>query len=68
MVIFDEDKQKKWLDELRGREEEDLTKTMSAKNGIPYLDLTVTPINIDALRLLSEIEAREAQMVVFNER
>lgn len=67
MVIFDEDKQKKWLDELRDREEEDLTKIMSAKNGIPYLDLTVTPINIDALRILSEIEAREAQMVVFNE-
>jgi type II secretory ATPase GspE/PulE/Tfp pilus assembly ATPase PilB-like protein len=67
MVTFDEDKQKKWVDELRDKEEEDLARTMSVKYGLPYLDLTITPINIDALRVLSEIESREAQVGVFNE-
>ncbi|TSC70201.1 MAG: Uncharacterized protein CEO12_516 [Parcubacteria group bacterium Gr01-1014_46] len=67
MVIFDEDKQNKKLDELRKQEEEDLTQTLSSKYGIPYLDLTVTPINIDALRIITELETREAQIAIFNE-
>jgi type IV pilus assembly protein PilB len=67
MVIFDEDKQNKKIDELRKKEEEDLAQTLSSKYGVPYLDLTVTPINIDALRIVSEIEAREGQLAVFNE-
>ncbi|MDQ5949236.1 MAG: type pilus assembly protein PilB [Patescibacteria group bacterium] len=67
MVIFDEDKQNKKIDELRKKEEEDLAQTLSGKYGVPYLDLTVTPINIDALRIVSEIEAREGQLAVFNE-
>ncbi len=67
MVIFDEDKQNKRIDELRKREEEDLAQMLSGKYGVPYLDLTVTPINIDALRITSEIEAREGQLAVFNE-
>jgi type IV pilus assembly protein PilB len=67
MVTFDEDNQKKWLGELRDKEEEDLAQTMSVKYGLPYLDLSVTPINVDALRALSEIESREGQMGVFNE-
>lgn len=67
MVTFDEDKQKKWIDELRDKEEEDLAQIMSSKYSVPYLDLTVTPINVDALRALSEIESRESQVGVFNE-
>ncbi len=67
MVIFDEEKQNKKLEELRKVEEEALTEAMSSRYGIPYLDLTVTPINIDALRVISELETREAQVAVFNE-
>ena len=67
MVLFDEDKQNKRLDDLRKKEEEDLTQTLSSKYGIPYLDLTITPINIDALRVISETETREAQIAVFND-
>ncbi len=67
MVIFDEEKQNKKLDEIRKVEEENLTEAMSSKYGIPYLDLTVTPINIDALRIIPELETREAQIAVFNE-
>src|SRR3989344_9236508 len=66
-VSFDEDKQNKRIGDLRKQEEEDLTETMAAKYGVPYLDLTVTPVNIDALRAVSELEAREAQIAVFND-
>lgn len=67
MVLFDEDKQNKRVDDLRKQEEEDLAKTLSSKYGIPYLDLSVTPINIDALRVITETETREAQIAVFND-
>ncbi len=67
MVIFDEDKQNKRVDELRKREEEELSESLAAKYGLPYLDLTTNPINIDALRVISEIETREAHIAVFNE-
>jgi type IV pilus assembly protein PilB len=40
---------------------------LSSKYGIPYLDLATTPINIDALRVITEIETREAQIAVFND-
>lgn len=67
MVLFDEDKQNKRINDLRKKEEEDLAETLSSKYGIPYLDLTVTPINIDALRVIGETETREAQIAVFND-
>lgn len=67
MVLFDEDKQNKRVDDLRKQEEEALAQTLSSKYGVPYLDLSVTPINIDSLRVISEIETREAQIAVFND-
>ncbi len=67
MVTFDEDKQNRRVDDLRKQEEEDLAKTLSSKYGIPYLDLSVTPINIDSLRVITEAETREAQIAVFND-
>lgn len=67
MIIFDEDKQNKRFDDLRKKEEEDLTEVLSVKYGIPYLDLTATPINIDALRVITEPETRHAQIAVFND-
>lgn len=67
MVIFDEENQQKKISELRKREEEDLAQVLSSKYGLPYLDLTSVPINIDALRIVGELEARESQLAVFNE-
>jgi type IV pilus assembly protein PilB len=40
---------------------------MSGKFGVPYIDLTMTPINVDSLRLISEVESKEANVAVFNE-
>ncbi len=65
-INFDEDKQDKRVALLRKQEEEHLAQTMAARLGLPYLDLTVVPIDIDALRYVSELEAREAQLAVFN--
>ncbi|MEX2010463.1 MAG: GspE/PulE family protein [Parcubacteria group bacterium] len=66
MVTFDEDKQEERIKTLREREEEELASALSSKFGIPYLDLTITPINIDALRILKEEEVREAGLAIFD--
>ena len=66
MVTFDETKQNERLDDLRKREEENLTQVMSQKYGIPYLDLSGVGINIDALRVQKEDDARAANMAIFN--
>lgn len=66
MVQFNEDKQEERIDFLRKKEEEDLAQTLSAKYGVPYIDLTVHGINIDALRLVKEQDARAGELAVFN--
>ncbi len=65
-VQFDEDKQKQKLGELRIQEEEGLAEAMSKKYGLPYADLGISPIDIDALRIVHEKEAREAEVAPFN--
>lgn len=67
MVLFDEEKQNKRVDELRKQEEEYLAQTLSSKYGVPYIDLSTTPLDIDALRIINEEESREANVAVFNE-
>lgn len=66
MIQFDEDKQNDRLSMLRKKEEEDLASTLSDKYGVSYLDLNAHPINIDALRILKEEDARKAEIAVFN--
>jgi len=65
-IQFNEDKQRERLNELREQEEEGLAKVMSQKYGLQYIDLSVTPINIDALRVIKEADAREAGVAPFN--
>lgn len=67
MVVFDEEKQNKRVEDLRKQEEEDLAQVLSSKHGVPYVDLSTTPIDIDALRVIPELETRDAQIAVFNE-
>lgn len=66
MIDFNEDKQNKKLSDLHKEEEEHLTEIMAKKYNLPYLDLSVTPINIDALRFVSELEAKQSQIATFN--
>ena len=65
MIQFDEDKQKRSVGDLLHREEEELL-VFSAKYGIEYIDLSVTAINSDALRLVPELAAREAKVDAFD--
>lgn len=53
------------LAELKRREEEDLASMLSKKYGIEYRDLTRVSINSDALRVIPEAQAREAEVAAF---
>ena len=66
MIHFDEEKQKKDLEELLEKEEEDLAKILSSKYGIPYIDLGPVPVNQEALRVIPREESKEAQLAAFN--
>ncbi len=66
MVQFDEEKQDERVRALRKKEEEELASTLSSHHGIPYLDLSAHPINIEALRVIKEADARAAGIAVFN--
>lgn len=60
------DDAEKQIDELKLREEEELASVLSEKYGIKYLDLTRVSINTDALRLIPEDQAREAECAAFD--
>jgi type IV pilus assembly protein PilB len=63
---FNTDAEDQKLASIREREEEDLARILSEKYGTTYTDLTIVPINMDALRMLPEGAAREAEAVVFD--
>ncbi len=65
-IQFDEDKQNQKLEDLQAQEEEGLAEAMAKKYGVPYIDLSVSPVNIDALRIIHEAEARKAEVAPFN--
>src|SRR3989344_6647873 len=64
-ITFDEDKQKRKLNELLHKEEEDLVQILAAKYGVEYINLTGTPVNSDALKLVNEQTARSAKVAGF---
>lgn len=66
MVEFNEEKQLKKISELKKKEEEELAKTLAPQYGITYLDLSVVPVNIDALRVVHQKDAEEAEIGAFN--
>jgi type IV pilus assembly protein PilB len=66
MIQFDEDKQNKRLEDLHKLEEEELVKVLAAaKYDIPYVDLSSVTIENEALRMISEPEARKAEVAAF---
>ena len=62
---FQEEKPKRKLELLKKKEEEDSVKILSQKYKIPYADLAVFPIEIDAIKILPEEKARKAELVIF---
>jgi type IV pilus assembly protein PilB len=65
MIQFNEEKQKKKLDELRKQEEEEVARILSSKYGISYVDLTTVSIDTAALSLIPETVARKALVAAF---
>lgn len=63
---FNEEKQIKKLEELRKGEEESLSRLLADKYGVTYADLTLLPVDMDALRIVKEEEAQAAHAAVFN--
>ncbi len=67
MTNFDDEKKRDDdLAKIRSREGEDLAKALSEKSGIPYVNLSFFPINIDALRAIDEETARKIRVAPFN--
>ncbi|KND46869.1 MAG: archaeal flagellar protein FlaI [Parcubacteria bacterium C7867-004] len=66
MQQFDTEAEDAKLASLRASEEEDLVRVLSEKYGIAYTDLGIIPVNVDALRLIPEKEAREAEVIAFD--
>lgn len=65
-VSFDEERQDKKLEEWKKREEEDVAQIVAARHELEYADLAPVPINMDALRLVTEAEARDAKLAPFS--
>ncbi len=63
---FDTDAEDTKLAGLREREEEDLAQILAEKYRFPYTDLTSIPVNMDALRIVPEKEAIEAELIAFD--
>ncbi len=63
---FNEKKAEERLGELRSREEEQLAEMLSGKYGVEYVDLTSKSIDTDALRLVTEAEARASELAIFH--
>lgn len=63
---FDRKREDELLAHARAEEEEDLVRILSEKYDIPYTDLSLVPINMDALRVIPEADARAAEAVAFD--
>ncbi|MBI4065944.1 Flp pilus assembly complex ATPase component TadA [Candidatus Kaiserbacteria bacterium] len=62
---FDTESEDAKLAQIREREEEDVAQILSEKYGMAYADLTLTEIDNDALRVIPEAAAREAEAAAF---
>lgn len=65
---FNDKKQEERLAELHRREEEQLAEVLSKRYGVDYVDLTSKSIDTDALRLVSEADARSAEVAAFRKQ
>jgi len=66
MVVFDEEKQDKRVDELHLKEAEGLAQMLSSRYNLAYIDLTKVTISTDGLRLVPEEEAKAAGLASFH--
>lgn len=66
MMRFDEDQQMKRLKELRESEEEELVALLARERyGIPYIDMLSETVDNDAIRVLTEDQAKDLEVGPF---
>ncbi len=65
MSQFDDSATNTRLTELHHSEEERLVETLAPKYGYPYTNLNGRAINIEALKILSEDESKNAELALF---
>ncbi|MFY9463192.1 MAG: ATPase, T2SS/T4P/T4SS family [Candidatus Sungiibacteriota bacterium] len=65
MSDFPDDKVRRRIDQLRHKEAENAAKRAAEHSQIPYIDLLVLPIEIDALKIIPEKDARDGELAVF---
>src|SRR3989344_1150379 len=65
MVQFGDGDEQKHFGLMRKREAEELAQILSQKYGVDYVDLSLVAVNADALRLIPEAEARDAEAAAF---
>jgi type IV pilus assembly protein PilB len=68
MVVFNEEKQTKTVNELHEKEEEELARILSQKYGISYIDLSKVSISPDVLQAVPEEKARGALLAPFRKK
>ncbi|KKQ38541.1 MAG: hypothetical protein US56_C0041G0002 [Candidatus Moranbacteria bacterium GW2011_GWF2_37_7] len=61
---FEEEKQQQKLEELHKEEEEKFAQHIAEKNNLPYANLFVAIINPEALFLITEKTAEEAESAI----
>ncbi|MCF7833780.1 MAG: GspE/PulE family protein [Candidatus Pacebacteria bacterium] len=65
-IQFDEEKQNKDLEDLRQKEEEELVQLLAeAKYQLPYINLMSVGVDNEALRVITEKEARDLKVAPF---
>ncbi|KKW47004.1 MAG: hypothetical protein UY97_C0001G0061 [Parcubacteria group bacterium GW2011_GWB1_57_6] len=62
---FDTKSEDAKLAQVREREEEDVARILSEKYGMSYADLSLKQVDNDALRIVPEAQAREAEAAAF---
>ena len=65
-MVFQEKKQKEFLAKVREEEEESRAKLVAEKLGLPYINLAFSPIEQDALPIISRELSEKAKTAVIN--
>lgn len=60
--------QKAKIEEIKKLQEENIAQNFAQKLNLPYINLFITPINIEALKIVDEQEARAANLAVIQKR
>ena len=63
---FDTDAEDAKLASIHEKEAEDLAQVLAEKHGLRYVDLGIMLINMDALRIIPEADAKEAEAIAFD--